>query len=154
MDAVVRFLEEIVNLVENAERHYGIANMDYTTYILERFEHAIISCCDFRDKMCEENLDTVISEYFLVLCQLIDSLRTLHRKWEEYECSLDMQTFGDNSYPVAVEYSGAPGRPKFDISRDQLTYLSSLFFKWTEIADLLGVSRMTVYRLKVNIMQN
>jgi len=35
----------------------------------------------------------------------------------------------------------------FDISREQIEYLSSLGFKWVEIAALLGVSRMTIYRL-------
>ena len=38
------------------------------------------------------------------------------------------------------------GRPQFDISKEQLEYLSSLGFKWTEVAALLGVSRMTIYR--------
>lgn len=33
----------------------------------------------------------------------------------------------------------------FDVSREQLVYLSSLAFTWTEIAALLGVSRMTIY---------
>lgn len=147
MDAILRFFEEIVTLVESAERQYGIANMNYTLYVTERFEHAIISCCDLRDKLREENLDVVIADYFSVLCQLIDSLRTMIRKWEEYADGLDRHALGDNRYRAAVEHSGAPGRPKFDISRDQMVYLSSLSFKWTEIADLLGVSRMTVYRL-------
>ena len=38
--------------------------------------------------------------------------------------------------------------PIFDISKDkeQLEYLSSLGFHWSEISVLLGVSRMTIYR--------
>ena len=42
------------------------------------------------------------------------------------------------------------GRPSFEISEDQLLYLSSLSFTWTEIASLLGVSRMTIYRRRCN----
>ena len=113
---------------------------------MERFEYTIISCCDLRDKLSEENMDAVIADYFSVLCQLIDSLRILYRKWEEYEDALQRQTLGANSYQAAVEHSGVPGRPKFDISREQILYLLSLSFKWTEIADLLCVSRMTLYR--------
>ena len=47
--------------------------------------------------------------------------------------------------PISVPRNG-PGRPRFDISKEQLEYLSSLSFKWNEIAVLLGVSRMTIYR--------
>ena len=45
--------------------------------------------------------------------------------------------------------AGNIGRPRFAISRDQLLYLASLSFKWTEIAALLGVSRMIIYRYDV-----
>ena len=38
------------------------------------------------------------------------------------------------------------GRPRVIISLEQLQYLRSLNFSWTQISDLLGVSRMTVYR--------
>ena len=41
---------------------------------------------------------------------------------------------------------GRRGRPKFSISRNQLQYLSSLSFNWNEISNLIGVSRMTLYR--------
>ena len=41
--------------------------------------------------------------------------------------------------------SGGQGRPRFDVARQQLEYLSSLSFSWSEIAALLGVSRTTIY---------
>ena len=41
------------------------------------------------------------------------------------------------------------GRPRFDIGQDQLEYLSSMSFTWTQIASMLGVSRMTIYRRRV-----
>ena len=34
--------------------------------------------------------------------------------------------------------SAGAGRPQFDISKEQLEYFSSLGFKWTEVAALLG----------------
>ena len=43
-----------------------------------------------------------------------------------------------------VRVPGQVGRPRFAITREQLLYLASLGFKWTEIAPLLGVSRMTI----------
>ena len=38
------FYEELVKLLEEAERHYGVANKQYTEYILERLEFSIHSC--------------------------------------------------------------------------------------------------------------
>ena len=46
-------------------------------------------------------------------------------------------------------YSGMQGRPSFNIHRIQLEYLRQLNFSWTEIADLVGVSRMTIYRRRI-----
>ena len=42
--------------------------------------------------------------------------------------------------------TGSIGRPRFQIQKEQLEYLSSLGFSWSSIAELLGVSRMTIYR--------
>ena len=52
----------------------------------------------------------------------------------------------DFSYQVSTEFTGERDRPRFNIQREQLLYLSSLGFSWTSIASLLGVSRMTLYR--------
>ncbi len=56
------------------------------------------------------------------------------------------------AYHAPVEYSQCRneerrrGRPRFHVSREQLEYLAALSFSWTEIASVLGVSRMTVFR--------
>ena len=34
----------------------------------------------------------------------------------------------------------------FEIAKEQIEYLLSISFTWTEIAGLLGISRMTLYR--------
>ena len=39
-----------------------------------------------------------------------------------------------------------PGRKRYDISRDQLEHLRSLFFSWQKIADMLQVSVSTIQR--------
>ena len=41
---------------------------------------------------------------------------------------------------------GVRGRPRFDITKDQLEYLASLSFSWTQIASILGVSKVTIFR--------
>ena len=52
----------------------------------------------------------------------------------------------DTAYRAPLIRLAGRGRPTFDISREQLEYLASLLFTWSQIAALLGVSRMTIYR--------
>ena len=79
----------------------------------------------------------------------IECIKVICSKWEEYEGVLDSLLTERPSVayraPISVPRNG-PGRPRFDISKEQLEYLSSLLFEWNEIAVLLGVSRMTIYR--------
>lgn len=141
---ITEFFDEIIKLLQETDRQYGIANSSYTDYAMERLEHAIITCTTIRERLeVRSSLD--LQEYCSMLNSLIECLRVVYSKWEEYYDIL-------NSYPerysyhVPVVHSNLVGRPRFQISRDQLLYLISLSFKWTEISALLGVSRMTVYR--------
>ena len=143
---VTEFFDEIIKLLQEIDRQYGIANSSYTDYALERLEHCIISCNTLRERLdVESSLD--LREYCAMLSSLIECLRGVYDKWEEYADIL-------NSYPERYSYQvqmvrgNRVGRPRFQISRDQLLYLMSLSFKWTEISALLGVSRMTIYRLE------
>lgn len=47
---------------------------------------------------------------------------------------------------VELLRTGYKGRPKLLIERNQLEYLRSLQFTWSEIASLFGLSRSTLYR--------
>ena len=46
---------------------------------------------------------------------------------------------------------GNVGRPRFIISREQILYLREFSFKWTEIADILGVSISTLNRHRASL---
>ena len=49
------------------------------------------------------------------------------------------------SAPVVRPHSRQPGRPRFHITREQLQYLASM----SQIAQVLGVFHMTIYRRRV-----
>ena len=145
------YFEEIVRLLSNGERQYGIANHDYTDYMLQRLEFCYTTCLEILDLVQHhrnENQELVeLDEYLTSLHQLLDCVRKLHHKWDDYQDVLDstMQNVGELAYRASTSASGV-GRPPFQIQKEQLEYLSSLGFSWTEIATLLGVSRMTIYR--------
>ena len=81
------------------------------------------------------------------LLQLLRTVQVSLQKWVDYSDVLDSQRTLSSYFPPLLE-SGR-GRPKFDISREQLQYLRSLSFSWTAIADMLRVTRMTIYRRRV-----
>ena len=93
------------------------------------------------DESCNDEDRNVIDSDLL---SLVECLRYVHSTWLKYEDMLDIQT-NKFRYQAASRVVGR-GRPKFKIDKEQLVYLSSLNFSWTEIASLLGVSRMTIYR--------
>ena len=79
-----------------------------------------------------------LDDYYASTQELIESLKVIYRKWEEYKGVLDsfMTERPSVAYqtPVSTLRTG-PGRPRFDTSKE---YLSSLSFKWNEIAELVG----------------
>ena len=52
----------------------------------------------------------------------------------------------ENQGPAVNQRQGAIGRPKLEISADQLIFLRSYCFNWTQIQRLLGVSRSILLR--------
>ena len=144
--------EEIDRLLINAERQYGIAGAAQADNMIERFEIAIQTCTSISNGL--ENPSVTLNadeQSALATCKnsvgdLIVILRSLLAKWQEYR-DMYNSTCRSTAYHVPLVHNGRRGRPRFDVDKDQLEYLLSLSFNWSEIAALLGISRMTLYRL-------
>ena len=97
--------------------------------------------------------DVEIFEYYqLQLNLLLDAIRRIASEWQRHFDHLQIRsgTRRESAFQVSsIHTSNGPGRPKFDVTKEQLEYLSSMSFSWTQIAQLLGVSRMTIYRRRV-----
>ena len=90
--------------------------------------------------------ERVVSSYATLLGELLECLEQVAREWESYLETLQSGA-QSNAYSAPQLYAvGRRGRPRFEVTRDQLEYLASLSFTWTQTAAMLGVSRMTVYR--------
>jgi hypothetical protein len=88
-----------------------------------------------------------LEEYCAPLNELITCLKEYYQKWER--CEDVLLSHVELSYNTPLISSGARGRPQFEITKNQLLCLRSLNFNWTEMAKLLGVSRMTLYRRRI-----
>ena len=130
---------------------FGITHTDY---VLERLEICIHTCSTLLDHLqggnllhLEEEELPILDQHQTLLHDLVEALKILWVKWQSYKEVLESGTLHRFSYEAGMEeQTGRRGRPRFDVSKEQLEYLASLSFTWTEIAVLLGISRMTVYR--------
>ena len=141
-----QFFLELSNFLESLERQYGIANQSFAEYAVNRLSLSlrnVSNLCSAVD-VAEDSDSSVLSRCVHDLHQLTDILSSLLDLWHRYEEST--ASLEDVSYSTPTDHSGRRGRPRFQIYGDQLEYLRSLSFTWTEIASLLGVSRMTIYR--------
>ena len=140
------FFGEVSRLIQQAERYYGLANRNLTEYITERLQYSVTVCSHLCDHMQGVS---GLEHYCRSTKELIECIKVICSKWEEYEQVIDSFVTERPSVAYQAPISmlrDCPGRPRFNISKEQLEYLSSLSFKWSEIAVLLGVSRMTIYR--------
>ena len=67
MERFGEFFNDIFKLVEGAERQYGVANLRYTEFIIERLEFCILSCSTLLDQLCQHNSSVGVDEYSVCL---------------------------------------------------------------------------------------
>lgn len=73
------------------------------------------------------------------LSYFMDCLLTVIEHWRMCEQTVHYRKFAAPSVRTV-----GPGRPKFEIKLEQLEELRYIGLTWTDIAKLLGVSRMTI----------
>ena len=80
--------------------------------------------------------------------ELVVCLQQIAVEWQSLKDALDANELSPNAYRATAVPTGSRGRPRFQITQEQLEYLHSLSFSWSDISDILGVSRMTIYRYR------
>lgn len=147
------FFDDLLGFLRIAERHFGTANHAYARHVVERLNTCIRSLSNLKDHLngmathrnSTQGEEDVIHHFSTLITELTECVRSIASKWEEYVEQFDSLRMAD-AYRARTVPSIGPGRPRFEVTKDQLEYLASLSFTWTEIASLLNVSRMTIYR--------
>jgi hypothetical protein len=147
------FFHELGRFLEVSGRTLASANGSYASYVVERLETCIITLALVTETLSEAvrggngNIDT----YMEMIREVSEICRTMSVKYEQRLDQIEATSAGTATvaYHPQLEPRMGRGRPCFDISREQLLYLSSLSFSWTDISNMLGVSRMTIYRRRV-----
>ena len=139
-----RFFTTLSAFIVSCERQYGLANQQYTEYAIERFSLSCQGVQALIDPIRTAGAE--LNGIYTHLTQLVEDLRYILQLWRQYSDTLDLQQARSRYVPPSGASLSRRGRPRFQISREQLQYLRSISFSWTAIADMLMVSRMTVYR--------
>ena len=152
------FFDEIGAFLRAAQAQYSTANESFSNYVVERLEVCIVNVSNLRHHLRNPLINgqqpnqeklRILDHYSSLLSEMLTLLRSIATQWQAYIDQLQSQVLAA-AYQAPTIPSTAPGRPRFAISQDQLQYLLSLSFSSTQIASILGVSRMTVqYRRRL-----
>ena len=130
----------MARVVASANNQRGLANEEFSEYVARNScMEMIIMNSYLGSHLPSSNLgsEIAISNMCAELSSLLECLRCILSEWEEY---LNHPFSSENySYSAPTRALSGLGRPRFDISEQQLMYLHSMGFTWIEIANLLGV---------------
>ncbi len=147
------YFGHLQGFLESSCRRFQGASEEYIDHAIEQLAGHVRTLTHIRSVfnsapssglLSTRELSTV-NEYSRSISELLEVVRSLSLLWERHLD--DLHATPTTAYHVPTDTgSRERGRPRFIISRHQLEYLASLSFTWSEVASLLGVSRMTVYR--------
>ena len=78
--------------------------------------------------------------------QIVEQLCQYFRRIEENLNGLLDEVNEKKYFSCPKYFSGNPGKPKFEVSKDQIEFLREMHFSWAKIAELLGISPKTLSR--------
>ena len=144
------YFESVSSFLRDLRRNSGIANIRYCEYAADRLEvclssaHLLAYHMESASHQLQGESLRHVTQYKESVEQLITYLQDIANEWQGY---LDAFYTGEQivggRYTVATLSTGQRGRPSRE--REQLEYLKSLSFSWSDIASILGISRMTLY---------
>ncbi len=142
-----RYFAELSSFIRLICRHEDSANENFVEFATDRLEMCVVQVSSLVHHLqtfpvhdeteAERNIRT---HYSTDLNELKECLLSMLRRWQS---SFDQVQL---SYSASSIRTTLRGRPKFQITRQQLEYLRSMSFKWVQIAEIVGVSYMTILR--------
>ena len=142
--------DEITKFLHESGIQFGNCTENYANYVVERLEICITNIFHLKDHL-ENGLLLVLPEdhdivtgYKDNMDDLVMYLRSLSEEWHRYIVATEYVS-ESLRYRVVTSDNVTRGQPPFIISKEQLEYLrSKISFSWTDLALLLGMSRMTL----------
>lgn len=154
-DSWIEFFELVCSVIQEADTKGCSTSTRVIESIADKVEHCIRGVTRL-DRVAQEEIDqegfsTGIMIYLHTCMQsLLVILHNEHRKWQDKLANsmVDNTDRNDSLLPdsVVVVHTSLPGRPSLSLDIDTVIFLRNMNFKWTDIAEMMGVSRSTLYR--------
>ena len=104
---------DISKLSDSAERQYGVAQLNYTEYILERLALCIDTCSNIQEIIDTSTQATELQECSHTVAELTEHLQRLHYCWGDYKSFLE----GPVQYTcMLTTMQHGRGRPQFQVN--------------------------------------
>ena len=134
-----QFFDELDSFIRSVNRQRGTANEDFSEYVVERLEMCTRSVFSLIHHLrlnapTDEAAARIGIQYSASLSELLECLRSMLREWQDYLNHYQLRS--TTSYHASRTQSVPSqlgGRPRFDISREQLQYLRFMSYKGTNI---------------------
>ena len=145
-----QFFSEVESFLIHTNRGIDSSSLHFAEYSVERFGVIIRALASILEPLAEQEQEDLV-EIRSLLEEIVECCVSLLYIWQSYIDSLI------NRCDEEVEGFQVPrvmygrGRPRAVISQDQLQYLRSMNFSWVHITELLGVSRVTLYRRRMEL---
>ena len=142
-----RFFGEIETFLVEANRRFETSSPEFAEHVVERLD-IVVRALSTMNELLEEQEDEDLVVVQGVIQDITVCCQSLRLVWQSFIDSIDDELTSaplGEGYHVPRVIDGC-GRPRAVISQEQLLYLRSLNFSWTNIADILGVSRATIFR--------
>ena len=88
-----------------------------------------------------------VNELLLIIEDLAKSLKIIEDRWVDIELGVSSQSV--DVLKAQKHYTGGCGRPRYIIELEQLVFLREIRFTWSAIAMMFGVSRRTMYNVRL-----
>ena len=142
-----QFFGQLETFLRDADRQIETSSPQFAEYAVERFGVAIQALSSIVAPL-EGQEDEDLIRLRSSLEEVRTSCRLLKNIWQSVidEVDTNAGAVGEEELFEVPRVIAGRGRPRALITREQLEYLRSMNFSWGHVAELLGVSRLTIYR--------
>ncbi|XP_044183537.1 uncharacterized protein LOC122964112 [Acropora millepora] len=143
-DSLLHCFEDVISLLNVCEEEQNRISRPLIECVINRLESAA---------KFVENILPIVNECKGELTEAAGNLRVLFHSWCRKLTERGLRNTPNCTHlavyllsPPELTVKGGPGRPKYEIDEETLLHFRALGFKWKDIAELLLVSRWTLWR--------